>query len=74
MTLFIIEETTCIPKTLYEKLMKAFRQNEENSQRDYNLDYTFQRSHNLDYPLPEDGIAPEEMAEPDHYKYVMKTL
>ena len=63
-----ITETTCIPKTLYEKLMKAFRpKKEEISQRDHLLDYTL--DDNLDYTLAED-----EMAEPEQYKYVMKTL
>ena len=65
-----ITETTCIPKTLYEKLMKAFRpNNKENSQRDHRLDYT------LDDTLAEDEEYTQDgMAEPDQYKYVMKTL
>ena len=67
-----ITETTCIPKTLYEKLMKAFRPNhKENSQRDHRLDYALDDTleDTLDYTLAED-----EMAEPEQYKYVMKTL
>ena len=69
-----ITETTCIPKTLYEKLMKAFRpNNKENSQRDHRLDYTLDDT--LDYTLAEDEeYAQDGMAEPDQYKYVMKTL
>ena len=61
-----ITETTCIPKTLYEKLMKAFRpNNKENSQRNHLLDYTLDDT--LDY-------TEGDIAEPDEYKYVMKTL
>ena len=50
--------------------MKAFRpNNKENSQRDHRLDYT------LDDTLPEDEEYTQDgMAEPDQYKYVMKTL
>ena len=68
-----ITETTCIPKTLYEKLMKAFRpKNKENSHRDHLLDYTLDDT--LDYTLEEDELTEDGMAEPDQYKYVMKTL
>ena len=73
-----ITETTCIPKTLYEKLMKAFRpENKENSQRDHRLDYALDDTleDTLDYTLAEDEeYAQDGMAEPDQYKYVVKTL
>ena len=66
-----ITETTCIPKTLYEKLMKAFRpKKKETSQRDHLLDYTLDDA--LDYT--EGDIAQDGIEELDEYKYVMKTL
>ena len=54
--------------------MKAFRPgNKENSQRDHLLDYTLDDT--LDYTLAEDEeYAQDGMAEPDEYKYVVKTL
>ena len=68
-----ITETTCIPKTLYEKLMKAFRpNNKENSQRNHLLDYTLD---DKDDTLAEDEEYTQDgMEEPDEYKYVVKTL
>ena len=58
--------------------MKAFRPgNKENSQRDHLLDYAFDDTleDTLDYTLAEDEeYAQDGMAEPDQYKYVMKTL